>query len=458
MRSVIRRGWACFFLAVAFIFGVTFNADTAQQPPGQQPTASLDANALYFCFQGKIPETRLVVVDKARQRIMVFRYMGEMVLEYEFPCATGTQAGNKQTEGDERTPEGIYFTTHRYQDRKVTIFGDRAIHLNFPNPFDKVAGRKGNGIYIHGTNQKFRPRSTNGCVVLRNEDLARLYSLIKEHLTPVVVVDRLKLADSEQRVDACNFLLKMESVPMGRAPSVLADHISLNSPLPNQHDKFADLGPRLTGLRLGKGAALETANQGLMLLGLAGEWVLVADQKVRGDKKTHLDVVRRFYLKGPDPLKADMVQSHWIVPDTAAALRLSSWAPKTVEVASAKATSVPAPNPEREIRLMLADWLKAWQNKDLRHYLRYYAPDFKGDGMDRKAWGKRKAYLNRTYKVIRVKADDIKVEVNGAKATVVFKQTYRSDWHQDEGRKELRLVLIKGNWRILEEKWEKLSG
>ena len=55
--------------------------------------------------QSAVLGLRLLVVDKSRQRLVVLRYLGEMMIEYEYPCATGMQPGNKETAGDERTLE-----------------------------------------------------------------------------------------------------------------------------------------------------------------------------------------------------------------------------------------------------------------------------------------------------------------------------------------------------------------
>lgn len=154
-------------------------APAAAAPAPVAAPIPASGSKLWFCYQGKVPENRVLVVDKARQRLLMLRYLGKMSLDYEYTCSTtGMQQGFKQSEGDERTPEGIYFTTHRYEDRKITVFGDRAIHFNYPNPFDMFEKRDGNGIFIHGTDKTLKPRSSNGCVVLRSDELAIVASTI----------------------------------------------------------------------------------------------------------------------------------------------------------------------------------------------------------------------------------------------------------------------------------------
>ncbi len=433
----------------------------------QSPTASPhpipseeESPVLYYCYQGRLPETRLVVVDKSRQRIMVFRYLGNLMLEYEYPCATGTNAGPKSREGDERTPVGIYFTTHRHTDRKITIFGDRAIHLNYPNPVDQVKGLKGNGIYIHGTKGKLRPRSTNGCVAMRNQDLAVLAGLIREHVTPVVVVERLRLADIRTRNRACDILRELEKRPLAWAPARLAPSLVVAGVGRRYRKLLAGITARLAGFAGGPHHRFRVRTDGYILLGMGDQWVLVADQVMTGPRRRRVRVIRRFYLQGDPLAKEALVRGDWVAPDLAAAKRLAVWAPPVVAATAARGAKPTHPaavsSPQRQVVAVVHAWLKAWQSKNLRRYMAFYAPEFRSGGFDRRAWRRHKAYLNRVYKIIRVRIEDLKVQVSGRRARVSFVQFYRSDWHRDVGRKELVLVKRRGRWRIVSETWHEL--
>ncbi len=421
---------------------------------GEEPPADV----LNYCYQGKLSETRLVVVNKSLQRIMVFRYMGELMLEYEFPAATGTNPGPKTKEGDERTPVGIYFTTHRYQDRKITIFGDRAIHLNYPNPVDVVQGRKGNGIYIHGTNQDLRKRSSNGCIALRNQDLAVIEPLITEQVTPVVVVERLKLASLAERDKACDQLRKLEQA-VSAGPARLRPHLALAGNGRRDHRKLlARLAPKLAALDAAKESPVRIENKGFILLGLGDQWVLVADQVIKGPKRRAVNVTRRFYLSGPEAPAAKLVRGDWVVPDLASAKTLASWAPAPVPPRPAAVAKAPPTTAADQVQRTIKQWLAAWQAKNLRRYMSFYAPGFTGDGKNRAQWRRRKAYLNKVYKKIRVRAENLKITVRGGRAVVSFIQHYRSDWHRDVGKKTMVWVLRKGRWQIVSENWNSLPG
>jgi murein L,D-transpeptidase YafK len=424
-----------------------------------------------FCYQGKVSDSRFVVVDKSRQRVMVFRYLGDLELEYEYPCSTGSRPGHKQKEGDERTPEGIYYTTHRYKDNKVTIFGDQAIHLNFPNPFDKVQGHSGNGIYIHGTNQQLKPRSSNGCIVMRNQDLAVVAPLIKEQLTPVVVVQSFNLADLKKRVRSCNYLLDLEKWVKDFNPVEDDPSLALRKGnLPNLPGKLASLAPNLANL--GKNRSIDLSTKGMMLLGLGSQWILVADQAIKKPRRKQILVTRRFFLNGDDPASARALKGDWVVSDLIQAKRLISLAPKEIAMAKAKppkphkpafAPKPAAPKPEPkavakdEINRMLKSWMRSWQAKKLNYYMSHYARDFKSGDTTRADWKKRKRYLNNVYKVIRVRAKNLKITIlDPARARVEFIQLYSSDWHKDKGLKKLELVHRRGKWLIKSETWTKI--
>ena len=274
-------------------------APALASPKGPDQTAGPKASTgkmpvtLTFCYQGQITNPRLLVVDKSRQRLMFFRYLGEMVLEYEYPCATGESEGDKLKAGDERTPEGIYFTTHRYRDNKVTIFGDRALHLNYPNAFDRMEGREGNGIYIHGTNRALKPRSSNGCVVMRNADLAAISALVKENVTPVAVVSMLSWPNRERRVQACTLLDKIDLAALDKAPGKYESAVAITSQPPAE-TLVKTYARKLEALQTVLRDKVKVKTLGMALFGLGNQWVLIVDQELTGRKGEVQRVTRRF--------------------------------------------------------------------------------------------------------------------------------------------------------------------
>ncbi|MDA8418155.1 MAG: L,D-transpeptidase family protein [Desulfobacteraceae bacterium] len=131
-----------------------------------------------------------ILVEKDRQRLLVLRHDGRLQVEAEYRIGTGAHPGPKREEGDSRTPEGVYFITKGYLDHKLSVFGTRAYHLNYPNYFDLRQGRTGFGIFLHGTNRPLQPASSNGCVTLDNGDLDKLADFLHRG-TAVFIVPSL---------------------------------------------------------------------------------------------------------------------------------------------------------------------------------------------------------------------------------------------------------------------------
>lgn len=155
-----------------------------------------------------------IVVDKTNEILYVVKVVnGAPFVVRKFPCITGKRPGDKLEEGDMRTPEGIYFPLY-WRAGLPPLYGLGAFPLNYPNLIDrKILKRNGHGIWIHGTNDPNRPpHSTNGCIVLKNEDLKELRKLIVPRRTPVVVVSSLSLEPKEEflkeKESLLNFIFK----------------------------------------------------------------------------------------------------------------------------------------------------------------------------------------------------------------------------------------------------------
>ncbi len=144
---------------------------------------------LYF-KPGGVP-LYLILIEKASQELSLYHYDGAYKLIKRYRCVTGQRHGKKQREKDKKTPEGIFFNTKTFRDKKITIFGDRAFGLNYPDIFDEFDGNGGSGIFIHGTNRALDSYSSNGCLVMRNSELKTLDNRIDFKLTPVIIGERL---------------------------------------------------------------------------------------------------------------------------------------------------------------------------------------------------------------------------------------------------------------------------
>ncbi len=110
-------------------------------------------------------------------------------------------------------------------------------------------------------------------------------------------------------------------------------------------------------------------------------------------------------------------------------------------------------NDQDNIKKSLQNWSGAWSSKNTDGYLNAYSPTFKPlDGTNKEAWAvKRKARISEKGE-INVAVQDPQININGNKATVVFKQVYKSDKLRDINQKTLEMVKVNGEWKIEREK------
>jgi murein L,D-transpeptidase YafK len=119
-----------------------------------------------------------------------------------FRIAVGKAEGDKEHEGDNRTPEGIYFAqSHIDGDTLPEKYGSLAIPIDFPNPIDQVLGKTGHGIWLHGVDREQRveeAKVTEGCVAFYNSDIAQLSNWLKSYQGLVVIAKDLAQVNRPQ--------------------------------------------------------------------------------------------------------------------------------------------------------------------------------------------------------------------------------------------------------------------
>ncbi|MFN7087692.1 MAG: tetratricopeptide repeat protein [Burkholderiales bacterium] len=128
--------------------------------------------------------------------------------------------------------------------------------------------------------------------------------------------------------------------------------------------------------------------------------------------------------------------------------------PAAAKPAPAKEPLQPAANNAEEVLAAVKDWARDWAANDVSGYLAHYAPDFKTpNGEARKEWeAQRKARIAKPRK-IQVVIESPKVTFSDQnRATVTFRQHYRSDALKASGTKTLELVRSGGKWLIQQER------
>lgn len=177
---------------------------TERPPEGGVPTQFLTLS----------PQSRhAIAIDASRSRLYLFENQSaarptseeerapRLKLIGDFYISVGLSGIEKTTEGDKRTPLGVYYITSTLNPANLPdLYGVGALPINYPNPLDVQRGKTGSGIWLHGTpsDQFVRaPQASDGCVVLSNPDLERVLSTVQIRTTPVVIAPELQWVQPE---------------------------------------------------------------------------------------------------------------------------------------------------------------------------------------------------------------------------------------------------------------------
>lgn len=134
----------------------------------------------------------LLWVNKEDYSLKIVDVKNKLILK-RYKMAYGKKDGDKNKEGDMKTPEGVYKITkifskkgleRYYGKNNVKKYGEGAIVLNYPNKDDKSKGKTGSGIWIHGVEKNERVnkrRVSKGCVVVKNEDFLEIKNFLDKN-------------------------------------------------------------------------------------------------------------------------------------------------------------------------------------------------------------------------------------------------------------------------------------
>ncbi|MBI2959730.1 MAG: L,D-transpeptidase family protein [Betaproteobacteria bacterium] len=138
-----------------------------------------------------------IVVDAERSRVYVYENAGGAPrLVQNFYTSLGKNGVDKLRQGDRRTPLGVYYVTAQIPGRKLPdLYGWGAFPISYPNEWDRMAGKTGYGIWVHGVPSDTyarAPRASDGCIALANADIAELARRVQVGVTPVIIADRIE--------------------------------------------------------------------------------------------------------------------------------------------------------------------------------------------------------------------------------------------------------------------------
>ncbi|MGC2164527.1 MAG: L,D-transpeptidase family protein [Gallionella sp.] len=161
-------------------------------------------------------EKYVLVVDTSKATLYVYKNIdGTPRYVTDFYVSIGKLGTEKFSEGDQRTPLGVYFVTAELSKSKLAdIYGINAFPLNYPNEWDLRNKRTGSGIWLHGTpsdTYSRPPKASNGCLVLTNEDLEKLAPYMQVGVTPVIIASHIDWSAAPDANDRDALLDELEA-------------------------------------------------------------------------------------------------------------------------------------------------------------------------------------------------------------------------------------------------------
>ena len=148
-------------------------------------------------------QKQILLVDAKRSRLYLYENIGgtpRLVMDYYI--SQGKLGINKIKEGDQKTPVGVYYITSHLTGTKLPDFyGPGALPINYPNEWDKVNGRSGSGIWLHGVSSEIfsrPPLASDGCVVLANSDFLNIAAAVEIGRTPIIISEHVEFVNRKK--------------------------------------------------------------------------------------------------------------------------------------------------------------------------------------------------------------------------------------------------------------------
>ncbi len=150
-----------------------------------------------YLIQLQPEQKHAIVIDTSRSTLYVFENdKGTARYLADYYISIGKNGFEKLREGDKKTPLGVYHVTSSMpRENLADLYGSGAFPINYPNEWDRREGRKGSGIWLHGTpSDTFSrpPQASDGCVVLTNRDLDAIRQRMQIGLTPVIISSQVE--------------------------------------------------------------------------------------------------------------------------------------------------------------------------------------------------------------------------------------------------------------------------
>lgn len=386
----------------------------------------------------------LIGVSKKNQQLYLFQQKSPLSLKETFVCTTGELEGDKYIEGDLKTPEGVYFTERRLDTGlDPDLYGKLAYTLNFPNPVDRLKGKTGSGIWIHGRGHAVTPRETKGCVALYDPDMAELEPHLDVGL-PVIIAENLDWNPGDSAAlppENLEVLVKQWALAWQAKSERFFEFYDRKQFTKAQGTSFQAFRSHKENL-FNRLDWIQVAANDVTVLPGPDYWVTVFSQYYRSPNLTSAGIKRLYWQKAKEG-GLRIVGKEFREGDAELA--------RSLEKAYLRRVAT-------EMNGFLEAWRASWERGDLNAYARYYTQNAdQGGRRGVEAIREHKVDLWKTQAPETVDIEDMRVDLHPKGVQVEFTQKYRAEGnYSDLGLKTLVVTPTEQGWRILSEDWRAL--
>lgn len=134
------------------------------------------------------PQITQLLLDKSARKLYLLH--GRQAIRSYTVDLGANPTGHKQFQGDGRTPEGLYYITHRNPNSNFFL----SLGISYPNDRDRAHARQfgrhpGGDIFIHGQGVRVQnpPKDwTRGCAAVSDREMAEIFDLVRPG-TPIFI-------------------------------------------------------------------------------------------------------------------------------------------------------------------------------------------------------------------------------------------------------------------------------
>ncbi|WHN15720.1 murein L,D-transpeptidase family protein [Campylobacter jejuni] len=145
----------------------------------------------------------IVLTNKTDKILRVYSYEdGKIRKDFEQKEIITGLMGDKKIEGDLKTPVGFYELGRKFNPGDP-YYGPFAFATTYPNLLDKVQGKTGGGIWIHGyplDGSRLDEFKTRGCIALFNNNLEKFAQVVQDKKVFVITEEKEKIRAKKDQI------------------------------------------------------------------------------------------------------------------------------------------------------------------------------------------------------------------------------------------------------------------